>query len=138
MRIGEVALSTTRESSVDVTGEILPVPPTEAEKYSYIERSLGLLVLSSVLGGAGVSLALLRLALSSPWLWLLLLPLVFTIPHRLAWFWIVPRGRGFALRPHQLLVESWRPLQYPSVDVFLPVCGEDLRVLRNTWHYVSR
>ena len=47
-------------------------------------------------------------------------------------------GRGFDLETHRGLVDSWRPLRYPSVDVFLPVCGEPLEVLRNTWSYVAR
>ena len=33
-------------------------------------------------------------------------------------------------------MDSWRPDVYPSVDVFLPVCGEPVEVLRNTWKYV--
>jgi cellulose synthase (UDP-forming) len=47
-------------------------------------------------------------------------------------------GRGFDLETHRGLVDSWRPLRYPSVDVFLPVCGEPVEVLRNTWSYVAR
>ena len=31
----------------------------------------------------------------------------------------------------------WRPKKYPSVDVFLPVCGEPVDVVRNTWKYVA-
>ena len=38
---------------------------------------------------------------------------------------------------HRRLVKSWRPDVYPSVDVFLPVCGEPVDVLRNTWKYVA-
>ena len=30
-----------------------------------------------------------------------------------------------------------RPQTYPSVDVFLPVCGEPVDVVRNTWKYVA-
>lgn len=32
----------------------------------------------------------------------------------------------------------WSKSQEPSIDVFLPICGEDISVLENTWHYVSR
>ena len=44
----------------------------------------------------------------------------------------------FDLRAHRLAVASWRPAVYPDVDVFLPVCGEPLTVLANTWTHVSR
>ncbi|MFH8799243.1 glycosyltransferase family 2 protein [Streptomyces sp. NPDC017936] len=44
----------------------------------------------------------------------------------------------FDLVAHRRLVEEWRPTVYPTVAVFLPVCGEPLDVLRNTWTHVRR
>jgi cellulose synthase (UDP-forming) len=46
-------------------------------------------------------------------------------------------GRSFDLAAHKRVVASWRPSRYPTVDVFLPVCGEPLPVLRNTWVHVA-
>ena len=46
-------------------------------------------------------------------------------------------SRSFDFDEHRRLVDSWRPDVYPSVDVFLPVCGEPVEVLRNTWKYVA-
>ena len=46
-------------------------------------------------------------------------------------------ARGFDFDEHQRLVNEWRPETYPSVDVFLPVCGEPVDVVRNTWKYVA-
>jgi len=46
-------------------------------------------------------------------------------------------ARGFDFSEHQRLVRDWRPKTYPSVDVFLPVCGEPVDVVRNTWKYVA-
>ncbi|ASR01945.1 Cellulose synthase catalytic subunit [UDP-forming] [Gordonia rubripertincta] len=39
---------------------------------------------------------------------------------------------------HQERVTSWNPHdgRYPSVDVFLPTCGESLEILRNTYQHV--
>ena len=47
-------------------------------------------------------------------------------------------SRSFDLDEHQRIVAGWRPLWYPSVDVFLPVCGEPMEVLRNAWTHVAR
>lgn len=44
--------------------------------------------------------------------------------------------RGFDMAAHRKLVESWRLQRYPSLDIFLPVCGEPAEILRNTWTYV--
>ena len=38
-------------------------------------------------------------------------------------------GRGFDLAAHTSLVPR-RPRHYPSVDIFLPICGEPIEVLR--------
>src|SRR6185436_13303598 len=46
--------------------------------------------------------------------------------------------RDFSLRAHRRLTLSWRPAAYPAVDVFLPVCGEPIDVLHNTWSHVQR
>jgi hypothetical protein len=37
--------------------------------------------------------------------------------------------RGFDMDAHRRLVASWRPNRYPTLDIFLPVCGEPLAVL---------
>jgi cellulose synthase (UDP-forming) len=44
--------------------------------------------------------------------------------------------RSFDLDRHRDLVRSWRPSHYPGLDVFLPICGEPLEILRNTWTHV--
>jgi cellulose synthase (UDP-forming) len=47
-------------------------------------------------------------------------------------------GKRFDIAAHKRLVDEWRPERYPSVDVFLPVCGEPHAVLRNTWTHVAQ
>ncbi len=42
-------------------------------------------------------------------------------------------GRGFDIAAHNALTASWRPRHYPSVDIYLPICGEPIALLRNTW-----
>jgi cellulose synthase (UDP-forming) len=116
----------------------MPTPPTDDEKWLYIRRGLALVVLASTLslGCLVVSQALfVRL---SPWL-LLLVPLfVFTLLYYLISVVVNAFTPDFDLAAHQHTVERWRPGRYPSVDVFLPICGEPVDVLRNTWRHVKR
>ncbi len=42
-------------------------------------------------------------------------------------------GRGFDMPAHRCHVNAWNPIAFPAVDIFLPICGEPLEVLRNTW-----
>ena len=45
--------------------------------------------------------------------------------------------RQFDLKKHWARVMSfWIDRREPTVDIFLPVCGEDITVLRNTWEHV--
>jgi cellulose synthase (UDP-forming) len=119
------------------SGPVLPIPPTDEEKYRYVRRNAWVL---TVLGAASFPLMVfgqIRMMLEYHWflvyspivilsLAFLLLPVVTDAP-----------SRGFNFDEHRRLVDSWRPTRYPSVDVFLPVCGEPLEVLRNTWKYVT-
>lgn len=47
------------------------------------------------------------------------------------------RRRRVSRSSHDRLVASWRPAVLPSVDVFLPSCGEDLPILANTYTAVA-
>jgi len=46
-------------------------------------------------------------------------------------------GRDFDLAGHIDFVRSWRPRYYPDVDIYLPICGEPIELLCNTWMGVS-
>lgn len=52
--------------------------------------------------------------------------------------WLRLRRRRVGLEEHVVLVETWRASRqaYPSVDIFLPSCGEDPAVLANTFEHV--
>jgi len=116
---------------------VLPLPPDDREKYSYVDRNLGYLTTILVLGGSCLIASQLRFELAdvtlSPFLALTATYIAYqaiSLPINFA-------GRGFDLRAHQALVEAWSPASYPSVDILLPVCGEPIEVLHNTWSAVS-
>ncbi|MDH6575196.1 cellulose synthase (UDP-forming) [Kitasatospora sp. MAP5-34] len=116
---------------------LLPAPPDDREKYSYVKRYSWVLTLSSLVGFGFVFYSQLDTARHSMWIWLfspvLLLSVVgFLIGLRLEAF-----TPSFDLKTHRRLVRAWNPGRHPSVDVFLPVCGEPVEVLHNTWTYVQ-
>jgi cellulose synthase (UDP-forming) len=45
-------------------------------------------------------------------------------------------GHSFDFTAHEIRVASWHPRRFPSVDIYLPICGEPIEVLRNTWEGV--
>jgi len=117
---------------------LLPQPPDDAEKYAYIRRRLWVLTCCSLVSFGCLIASQFLLAQSSRWLWGYVPLLAFTILYYLTSLRVNGFTPDFSLAVHQQLVRSWRPRVYPTVDVFLPVCGEPIEVLHNTWTHVSR
>jgi cellulose synthase/poly-beta-1,6-N-acetylglucosamine synthase-like glycosyltransferase len=70
----------------------------------------------------------------------IILPLIllFTFYHIVA-FGINLCYKKFDLNKHSKLIRKAKNSKYnPSVDIYLPICGEDIDVLENTWKYVSK
>ena len=118
-------------------GPVLPVPPDDDEKFRYVRQHAWILTLFSVASFPLLLFSQVRLMLQYHWFWVyspcvLLAALFLALP-------LLTDGlsRSFDFDEHRRLVDSWHPPKYPSVDVFLPVCGEPIDVLRNTWKYVA-
>ncbi|MCB2117556.1 MAG: glycosyltransferase [Rhodobacteraceae bacterium] len=110
-----------------------PTPPSEAQKVSFARRRMAPLVGVSVFGFSCVTLSTWRLVDENIWLLPLTLLLVYTVVYFVISQAIYFVSSDFSLRQHNHLVATWWPRTYPSVDIFLPTCGEPLDVLDNTW-----
>ncbi len=114
-------------------GVVLPGTPTDAEKASYAWRSLPLLATALTFSSFCVVVAQLRFELNN----LIAFPfLIYTglfLTYQALSLPVNFAGRGFDLAAHASRVEAWKPPAYPGVDIFLPICGESIDVLRNTW-----
>jgi cellulose synthase (UDP-forming) len=117
---------------------VLPSPPSDEEKYSYVERHLSVLLVSSIVSLTCLTISQLHLVLIRSWLWVLIPYLAFILVYYLISLRVNLPSRNFDLRTHQAIVAAWSPMTYPTVDIWLPVCGEDLSVLDNTWLHVRR
>ncbi|MFJ4963255.1 Cellulose synthase catalytic subunit [UDP-forming] [Streptomyces sp. ADI96-02] len=115
---------------------VLPLPPSDTEKYGYVRRRLPVLVGSSIVGVGCLTVSQVGMTLSSPLLWLLAPFLAFTLIYYVMSLRVNVFTRDFDVDAHRALVAAWQPANPPSVDVFLPVCGEPVEVLRNTWTHV--
>ena len=114
-------------------GAVLPEPPDDVEKGSYAWRSLPFL--TAALGASAVCVLA-----AQAWLEIRYPLLLAFAGYTLLYFAYqavsLPvnfTGRSFDLVGHVLRVRAWAPAAYPAVDIFLPVCGEPIEVLRNTW-----
>jgi cellulose synthase/poly-beta-1,6-N-acetylglucosamine synthase-like glycosyltransferase len=114
-----------------------PPPPDDDEKYSYIQRNLPCLTTAILIGSCCLIYSQLRFEIQD----LTLLPfLVFTGIYAVYQAISLPvnfAGVGFDLGAHQARIAAWHPPSYPDVDIYLPICGEPVELLRNTWIAVS-
>jgi len=117
---------------------VLPEPPDDEEKVSYSWRALPFLTTALFLSATCVIVAQawfeVRGALLVP---IVVIPFaIYTLAYLVYQALSLPinySGPSFVLADHQARVRAWRPPRYPSVDVLLPICGEPIEVLRNTW-----
>jgi cellulose synthase (UDP-forming) len=117
----------------------LPAPPTDEEKTSYADRNLALIIRTSLASFGALLISQARFVFLDPVLTWSFLPFAaFTLAYYLLSLAVNSGTRGFDQTAHTEFVSAWRPDRYPSLDVFLPVCGEPLTVLRNTWEHVAR
>jgi cellulose synthase/poly-beta-1,6-N-acetylglucosamine synthase-like glycosyltransferase len=117
---------------------VLPHPPDDTEKLSYVERDLPYLATLLIIGAACLTFSQLRfelhaLATGVPFM-------IFTATYVLYQVISLPinfAGRGFDLASHDELVRRWQPAVHPGVDILLPICGEPVEVLASTWESVA-
>jgi cellulose synthase (UDP-forming) len=133
----QVSVVTAAERRHRQVGLVLPKPPDEEEKYAYIQRNLPYLATVLVIGSSCLIISQIRFELHD----LVLSPfLAFTGTYVIYQMISLPvnfAGRGFDLAAHEERIRAWHPDSYPRVDIFLPICGEPIELLRNTWTAVS-
>src|SRR5260370_26233963 len=128
---------TSRRPSRQPGQPVLPLPPTDAEKAHYADRNATILTQASLFSFGALLVSQLRFV-STFWMLLVIFGpmLTFTVLYYLISLCVNFSARGFDMTAHHDLVRSWRPAEYPSLDIFLPICGEHPDVLRNTWAHV--
>jgi cellulose synthase/poly-beta-1,6-N-acetylglucosamine synthase-like glycosyltransferase len=119
-------------------GPLLPAAPSDAEKASYADRNTSLILRTSLASFGALLISQIHFIASAPELLAFVPFIAFTLAYYFISLCVNAGTKGFDEAAHRCLVESWHPPRQPSLDVFLPVCGEPIEVLRNTWVHVAR
>jgi cellulose synthase (UDP-forming) len=115
----------------------LPHPPTDAETKLYDGRNRQLLMRVSMASFLVLTISQFRFVITEKPLLALAPFFLFTVLYYLISLWVNIGTKDFDMAAHDRLVAEWRPVDHPSLDVFLPICREDVEVLVNTWTGVS-
>jgi cellulose synthase (UDP-forming) len=114
-------------------GVVVPEPPDDHERASYGWRSLPFLAAALAVSAMCIIASQLWMEISHPILAIFCWYTAVYTAYQLLSLPVNFGGRGFDLTGHVLRVKSWRPASWPDVDIYLPICGEPIEVLRNTW-----
>jgi cellulose synthase (UDP-forming) len=115
---------------------ILPPAPDDTERDSYAWRSLPYLAVGLAISSLFLIIAQALFEARNPIAWPFAAYTLIYLIYQLLSLPVNYAGRSFDLAAHQDLVGAWRPARYPSIDIFLPICGEPMPVLHNTWEGV--
>ncbi len=120
----------------------LPDPPGEAQKYAYLTPQRRWILVTGFLFTLTALFSQARFSLMGESTIMYLPVVVFVAAVAVVSLYTSTRRRRIDLVGHRATVAGWaqgRPAeQFPSVDVFLPSCGEPLDVLANTYWHVAR
>ena len=117
--------------------DYVPHAPDEREKYLYYGSQGRWIFCVFLLAFAGVMFGLSRLAGNSMWTSLLYELIALQVAAVMISLLSSTRKRRSSRAEHDALVAGYRPLAFPSVDVFLPSAGESLAILQNTFLHVA-
>ncbi|GAC52369.1 glycosyltransferase family 2 protein [Gordonia amicalis] len=112
--------------------------PDDDEVYEYLGPQMRWIQLVLTAAFVLVAVSLVAFATTHPWLTPVLVILVANVIGNTFSLLTGMNKRRVTWSSHQERVTSWNPPdgRYPSVDVFLPTCGESLEILRNTYEHV--
>jgi cellulose synthase (UDP-forming) len=115
---------------------VLAPPPDDSEKYSYAGRNLPYLTTGLVISAACLVISQLRFEAPSPALWPFMAVTITYLIYQVISLPVNFTGRGFDLAAHRARIGAWHPEAYPSVDIYLPICGEPIELLLSSWDAV--
>lgn len=118
--------------------------PENINKYLYIRKVPTWLIRTIYLLGILTWLPILVDAFLSagtdPFLTWVVTPIICILSvHYFSSFILVLFYKKFSIEDHRRLVaDYWTDRSAPTVDVYLPICGEGMDILRHTWTYVAK
>lgn len=114
----------------------LPEAPTDEEKYKYLKTNKWFLYVFGIFSFIFLTVGMVLFGLSNPGFYPHLVFTAITTFYLTISYMIGVAGKDFDFEKHKNLLRDFRFYE-PSVDVYLPCCGEDIKILENTYKHVA-
>src|SRR5688572_7483593 len=108
------------EIRVDRSG-ILPSPPTDKEKYSYISTNRFVFITISIFSFTALNFSTYNFVSSNWLLWPVAFYIILTVIYFLVSLISNAFSKGFDIDKHEEVVDKWAHKLNASVDIFLPI-----------------
>lgn len=115
----------------------LPTPPNDFENDLYLDQNKRGLYFFGVLAFLLLQAAMVLFSLSHPALYFYLVFAALNFFYLSVSYGIGIFGKSFDLGAHKRIVDSGSDF-LPTIDVYLPCCGEPIEVIENTYWYVNQ
>ena len=115
----------------------LPAPPDDRELYWYFGPQRRWVLICTSLAFVLTAASMLAFSLRTPALWGFLAVLGLNVVASLLSSANSLRSRRLTRQSHEVLIRAWQPTEAPSVDLYLPTCGEPLDILANAYRAVA-
>ncbi|MEV6976239.1 glycosyltransferase family 2 protein [Kitasatospora sp. NPDC093806] len=115
----------------------LPQPPSDQELYWYFGPQRRWVLVASSAAFVFTAATMLTFALRTPALWIFLAVLGLNVVALVLSSVNSLRQRRLTRQSHEVLVHAWAPEELPTVDLYLPTCGEPLDILENAYRAVA-
>ncbi|MFI9328604.1 glycosyltransferase family 2 protein [Kitasatospora sp. NPDC052868] len=119
-----------------MTVQHLPQPPSDQELYWYFGPQRRWVLICTSLAFVFTAATMFTFSLRTPALWGFLAVLGLNVVALALSSVNSLRQRRLTRQSHEVLVNAWNPGTLPTVDLYLPTCGEPLDVLENAYRAV--
>jgi cellulose synthase (UDP-forming) len=121
----------------DTAPVYIPTPPSDEEKYSYFQKPKPWIFAWIFVSALGILYGYVMVAVKSPLTTPALLVLPIMVMPVLVNFWLRSHRPRLTLEQHKEVLGRYRPDPADTVDIWVPICGEPIPVLRNTCRTVA-
>lgn len=116
----------------------LPTAPRNEQKYLFIDSGKNKLYAASLLSTLTLLIGMALFVKNNVWLLPYTAFCTITMIYLFFNYIVGFLSRDFNLKEHEFLVAKWLDRSITEeIDIYLPVCGESLDILNNTWSYVK-